>query len=75
MALAVDTVTMERIQIRQREMHPARTALMLVASLLFAIGWAARAVFVVLWVAFSWSASAVAEGWSAAAERQRSGAG
>lgn len=75
MTLALDSLTMEKIQTRQAEIRPIRTLLMLLAGLFFGIGWALFHGWALVWSAFSWSLAACVEGWSAAKEARAPGAG
>lgn len=68
--LLVDRGQLDEITRQAREVHPARTLLTWVASLLFGIGWVAFKVFVVirkvlavLWLAGAWMFVATRTGW------------
>lgn len=53
----------QTITAQARDVHPGRVVLTLLASLLFALGWAAFKVCAVAWLALAWCAVAVREGW------------
>jgi len=59
-------VPLERISRRAHAAHPGRTALVVVASVLFGLGWVAFKAFAVAWLALAWCGSAVIEGWAEA---------
>lgn len=66
----VDRVTLDRISTEARDIHFARTALTLLATVLWCVGWfgwfAAKtlgAVWLAIWLAVCWSATAVKVGW------------
>lgn len=63
--MLLDQATLERVRDEAREMHPVRTLLLLIASLLFLVGWLAAKILGALWVAVSWSLAAVKVGWRA----------
>ena len=72
MALSVaDRVPLDRIGDRARQARPGRTVLLLVAGLLFGLGWVAFKACALSWLAVAWCGCAVIEGWqSAKAARQ-----
>ena len=59
-------IPLDEITEQARHARPARTALTLVAALLFGLGWVAARVFAVAWLAVTWSFTAVRVGWQAA---------
>jgi len=71
-ALSVaDRVPLDRIGDRARQARPGRTVLLLVAGLLFGLGWVAFKACALSWLAVAWCGCAVIEGWqSAKAARQ-----
>jgi len=56
-------VPLERISRRAHAARPGRTALVVVAGLLFGLGWLAYRACAVAWLALVWCGSAVIEGW------------
>lgn len=62
----LDRVPVDEITAQAREVKPARTALTLVAGVLFGVGWVAAKAFEVLWLAVTWSWTAVRVGWESA---------
>ncbi len=58
-----------RISDEARQIQFSRGLLTLIAAVLYAIGWTARKVFVVLWLVFAWSWAAVRLGWREAAPK------
>lgn len=60
-----------RITTEARDVRFGRTALTLIAAVLFAVGWIAGKVLGGIWLALAWSATAVKVGWVEA--RNRSG--
>lgn len=65
-----DEALTQRITAEARETHFWRTALTVVAGLLFGLGWITYKTFAALWFAAAWSGAAVKVGWQEA----RSGA-
>lgn len=61
-----DTIPVDEITAQARDARPARTLLTIIAGVLFGLGWLAARVFAVLWLALTWSATAVRVGWKAA---------
>jgi hypothetical protein len=61
----LNQATMDQIRAEARELHPLRTLLLILAGLLFGLGWVAAKVLRVLWAAVAWSAAAVKVGWRA----------
>jgi hypothetical protein len=61
-----ERVPVDAITLRARQASPGRTALLVVAGLLFGVGWLAFKTFAVAWLAVAWCASAVIEGWQEA---------
>jgi hypothetical protein len=66
-----ERIPLDRIEHRARHARPGRAVLVVVASLLFALGWAACKAFAVAWLALAWTGSAVIEGWQQAKAGQR----
>jgi hypothetical protein len=58
-----DGVLVDRITAEAREIRFWRTVLMVIAAVLFAIGWTVAKVFTVVWLVLTWSAAAVRVGW------------
>jgi uncharacterized membrane protein YedE/YeeE len=67
-----ERIPLDRIESRARAARPGRTALTVIAAVLFGLGWLACKACAVTWLAVAWCGSAVAEGWVTA--RQRDGA-
>lgn len=65
MSSVAERVPLDRIERRARAAKPGRTALVVVASVLFGLGWLIARVLGVLWIGLAYAASAVAEGWVA----------
>lgn len=63
------TVDIGRISAEARQIEFRQAFLTALASILYAIGWAARKVFVVLWLALTWSWVAIRAGWRDAAPK------
>jgi hypothetical protein len=61
------TVNVDRISAEAREVQFRRAFLTAIAAVLYGIGWLARRTFIVLWLALTWSWSAVRLGWQEAA--------
>jgi hypothetical protein len=61
-----ERVPLERISRRAHAARPGRTALVVVAAVLFGLGWVAYRVCAVAWLALAWCGSAVIEGWQEA---------
>lgn len=62
---------LDRIEQRARHARPGRAVLVVIASLLFGLGWLAFKACAVAWLAAAWCGSAVIEGWSSAKSGQR----
>lgn len=62
-ASVLDRVPVDEITAQAREIHFWRTVLMVIAGVLFGIGWLTAKTFAVLWLAAAWSATAVKVGW------------
>lgn len=58
-------VPVEQINRQAREVRFWRTVLVLLAGLLFGVGWLVAKAFAVLWLAAAWMATAVRLGWQA----------
>lgn len=72
MALGMaDRVPLDRIEDRARQARPGRAVLMVIASVLFGLGWLAFRACAWSWLAVAWCGSAVVEGWLAAKAGQR----
>ena len=56
----------ERIEARARHARPGRAVAVLVASVLFGLGWLAFKTCALAWLALAWCGSALAEGWISA---------
>ena len=69
---ALDRIPVDDITAKARDVRPGRTALTVVAAVLFGVGWLTARVFSVLWLAFTWSWVAVREGWRASHGPSRS---
>jgi hypothetical protein len=65
------TVELARISDQARQIEFRRAFLTALASMLYAVGWITRKVFVVLWLALTWSWVAVRAGWRDAAPTPR----
>ena len=65
------TVLLDQVHAEARELRPLRVLLTLLALPFFLIAFAARLVFVVIWVALTWCWSALVVGWRAA-QREKS---
>jgi len=66
MTTVTERIPLERISQRAHAARPARTALAVVAGLLFGLGWLAFKAVAVAWLALAWCGSAVIEGWAEA---------
>ena len=64
------TVDTARISAEARQIEFRRAFLTALASILYAIGWTARKVFVVAWLVLAWSWTAVKLGWLEAAPKR-----
>jgi uncharacterized membrane protein YedE/YeeE len=61
-----ERIPLDRIEQRARHARPGRAVLVVIASLLFALGWVACKACALAWLAAAWCASAVIEGWQQA---------
>jgi uncharacterized membrane protein YedE/YeeE len=61
-----ERIPLDRIEHRARHARPGRVVLVVVASLLFGLGWLAFRACALGWLALAWCGSAVIEGWSSA---------
>jgi uncharacterized membrane protein YedE/YeeE len=61
-----ERIPLDRIDRRARHARPGRAVLVVIASLLFGLGWAACKTCALAWLAVAWCGSAVAEGWISA---------
>lgn len=66
MSIALDRVPLERISDEAREVRFGRTVLLLLAGLLYGIGWVAAKAFTLLWRAVAWMGVAIKVGWTEA---------
>ena len=71
MTSVTERIPLDRIEHRARHARPGRAVLVVVASLLFGLGWAAYKLCAVTWLAVAWFGSAVIEGWQTAKTGQR----
>jgi uncharacterized membrane protein YedE/YeeE len=53
----------DRITAQARQVRPGRVALLVIAGVLFGIGWVISKAFGLIWLAFVWCWFAVGEGW------------
>jgi hypothetical protein len=60
-----ERIPLDEITGQARTVRPARTALTLIAAVLFGLGWITARVFTVLWFSVMWCGVAVREGWRA----------
>lgn len=65
-AVLLDRPQIDDITRQAHEIRPARTILMWVGALLFAIGWVIHKTFMGAWFVGAWAFVAVREGWRAA---------
>ena len=72
MTSLTERIPLDRIEARARHARPGRAVLVVVASVLFALGWAACKACAVAWLAVAWCGSAVIEGWQSAKAGQES---
>jgi hypothetical protein len=66
MANVLDHIPVDRITAEARQVHVGRTVLLVVAAVLYAVGWLAGKTLTVLWLALAWSGTAVKVGWTEA---------
>jgi hypothetical protein len=66
MSIALDRVPLERISAEAREVRFGRTLLLLLAGLLYGVGWVAAKAFILLWRAVAWMGVAIKVGWTEA---------
>jgi uncharacterized membrane protein YedE/YeeE len=66
-----ERVPLDRIEQRARQARPGRAVLVIIATLLFGLGWLACKACAVTWLAAAWCGSAVIEGWQSAKAGQR----
>jgi uncharacterized membrane protein YedE/YeeE len=67
----IERVPLDRIGQRARQVRPGRVVLIVVASLLVGLGWAACKLCAAAWLVAAWCGSAVVEGWQAAKPARR----
>jgi hypothetical protein len=67
-----ERIPLDRIEARARHARPGRAVLVVIASVLFGLGWAAYKACAVTWLAVAWCGSAVIEGWQSARSGQES---
>jgi len=65
MTAITERIPLDSITEQAHQVRPGRTALTLIAAVLYGLGWITARVFAVLWLAGVWSAVAVREGWRA----------
>ena len=68
----LDRVPVDEITQQAQQVKPGRTALTVVAAVLFGLGWVTARVFSVVWLAVMWCGVAVREGWRASHGPSRS---
>ena len=61
----LDRIPLDEITEQAQQVRPGRTALTLIAAVLYGLGWITARVFAAGWLAAVWSAVAVREGWRA----------
>jgi uncharacterized membrane protein YedE/YeeE len=66
-----ERLPLDRIEQRARHARPGRAVLVIIASVLFGLGWLACKACAVTWLAVAWCGSAVIEGWQTAKSGQR----
>lgn len=66
MTSVTERIPLDRIGRRARHARPGRAVLVIIASVLFGLGWLACRACAVAWLAVAWCGSAVIEGWSSA---------
>ena len=71
MTTVAERVPLDRIEQRARQAHPGRAVLVVIASVLFGLGWLACRACAAAWLALAWCGSAVIEGWMSAKAGQR----
>lgn len=71
MTSVTERIPLDRIEQRARHARPGRAVLVVIASLLFGLGWLACKTCAVAWLALAWCGSAVIEGWQSAKAGQR----
>jgi hypothetical protein len=59
----LERVPLDRITTQARQVHFTRTALTLLAGLLYGLGWLTAKTLGGIWLAVAWSATAVRVGW------------
>lgn len=62
----LDRVPVDRITAKAREVHFWQSVLLLIAAVLYGLGWLVAKVLTVLWLALTWSWAAMAVGWQEA---------
>jgi hypothetical protein len=63
MANVLDHIPVDRITAEARQVHIGRTVLLVIAAVLYAVGWVAGKTLTALWLALAWSGTAVKVGW------------
>lgn len=71
MTSVAERIPLDRIEQRARAARPGRTVLVVIASVLFAVGWLACKACSVAWLAAAFCGSALAEGWQSARTADR----
>jgi len=64
-------VPLDRIEDRARQARPGRTVLVVIAAVLFGLGWVAFKACALSWLAVAWCGFAVIEGWQSAKAAQQ----
>lgn len=71
MTYVADRIPLDRIERRARQARPGRAVLIVIAAVLFGLGWVAFKACALSWLAVAWCGFAIAEGWAAAKAGQR----
>ena len=61
-----ERIPLDRIERRARHARPGRAVLVVIAAVLFGVGWLAYKAWSAAWFALAWGGSAVVEGWQQA---------
>lgn len=59
----LDTAALQQITSQAREIHPGRTLLVFIATLLYGLGWVTAKSFTLLFFVVAWACVAVRAGW------------
>lgn len=73
MTAILDRVPVDEITEEARQIQFGKTVLLVIAGVLFGLGWVVGKTCTVLWRAAAWSATAVKVGWREAQSSRRSG--